>query len=165
MAIFVAIFLSVLLQEPYLIDSFQFDNSQARIKMENVVNYDLNFDEVQSITRAENILRYQDRDEARKVQMLVKKDGFIYSLEGERGQLVGDIVTFYANVIVNRSDGAVYESESLIYDVKKSLLYSKAFFTLASEELDIRGDSFEYDFKTKKIRASGVFAKFEMEEI
>lgn len=165
MAIFVAIFLSVLMQDPYFLDLSKMGSTEARVEMHDVVDYELNANEVKRVTKAQSIMRYKNEDVANKPQMLLKRDDLIYVLEGDRGVLVEEVATFQGNVAINRSDGASFVSDSLSYDWKKSLITSNTPFTLKEKDLHVKGDVFSYSFKEKRITAQKIYANFNLEEI
>lgn len=165
MAIFVAIFLSVLLQDPYLLDLSKLDSTEAKIEMYDVVDYELQPNEVKRITKAKSIMRYKAKDVAQELQMLLKKDDLIYALESKRGVMIENVATFEDNVTINRTDGAYFKGSWLSYDIKNNLLTSDAPFELVEKDLHVKGSGFTYSFKTEFLSANNINARFNLEEI
>lgn len=165
MAIFVAIFLSVLMQEPYMIDLSKIGSTEAKIDMRDVVDYELNVGQVKRITKAKSIMRYKNEDIANAPQMLLKKDDLIYVLESSWGRLIKDMAIFEGNVTIDRSDGANFKSQKLTYDIKSNLLIGDSPFFLKEKDLHVRGDYFTYSFKDKFLTGQNIYASFNLEEI
>lgn len=165
MAIFVAIFLSVLLQDPYQLDLSKLGSTEARVEMFDVVDYEMKPNAIKRITKAKKIMRYKAKDVAYEPQMILKKDDLIYALESNKAVLVEDIAMFEDNVTINRTDGAYFKGSRLSFDTKDSLLTSDAPFELVEKDLHVKGVGFTYSFKTEFLSANNIHAHFKLEEI
>lgn len=158
----VALFLMI--QEPYFETFGTPSLDVAQIKMNGVEDYEMNYKEVVRHSNAQNIVRYKDKDTLKNPKMLYKKDDIVYSLQGQNGVIVGDLVDILDDVVLTSSDGLDLKTQKITYDIKKKIVFSHSLFELKNKALRANGDSFVYDLNLKQIQATKIKADYKLEK-
>lgn len=163
MTIFIVITLFLLIQDPYFAQLAKDDSKVATIQMNKIKDYEIN-SEIIRISTANKAMRFKNEDRLNSVQMLLKKDGYIYSIKSDLATFKDNIATLKKNVILARSDGATFKTSKVSYDTKSKILSSNKSFVLDEATINIIGDTFSYDMDKKNIDISNIKAIYDLEK-
>ncbi len=85
-------------------------------------------------------------------------------LWAKKGIMKNDILTLLGNVLYKDSNDQTLKSQKVIYNLKKDILSSDTFFIATYKKSKVKGSSFIYYKKQKRLLADNIKADIEMEE-
>lgn len=140
----------MLMQEPYM--DFWKPNSEkiAQIKLQNVEDYEISVNGITGHNRAKEILRYDDKDELKGIEAVLKRDGVSNFLKADMGEYKNNVFYFKGNVKFQRDD-LNFTSQSLKYDTENKVLTCQSPFTAWNLSTKINGAKFFYNINEKTL--------------
>ncbi len=129
------------------------------IEFENIKNYHLTKNGVDTVIKAKKALRFYDRDEIKDVDILTFQRGKKERLRAKEANYKNNIIYLYGNIIYKNEENLTLISEEMIYKLKKKIISSKSPFTLIAKKVKINGKSFVYN------RQKGIIEALKIEAI
>lgn len=85
-------------------------------------------------------------------------------MKAKKGLYKGDDISLEGDVVYNREDGLIFESQEAQYNKKSTILSTdKAFIVYRGKE-SVKGSSFVYDNTQKKLSSKNIEAIYQLEE-
>lgn len=157
-AIFSVAMVYLTIQDPYYSQSIKPDNSIASIKINDVIDYELNSTTVKGRYEADEWNRYSDRDEFLSFKAEVIKDSKEHNLSSDKAFYQSDTLKFKGNVDYLSSDGLKFVSDEVIYDIKGKIVVSDTSFVMTQNSDKVTGDALVYDTRLKRTYIKGIRA-------
>jgi len=135
-------------------------------ELDSFVLHELNQDKLITIMKGSETKRYADKysiinidytDNSKELLSNIKADNGLYRDKE-------DIIDLIGNVIYNREDGLVFESQEAIYNKKTAIAKTQKDYIMYRDKDSIVGTSLVYDNANDKIKSKNVVAKYQIKE-
>ncbi|EQB40327.1 hypothetical protein M947_00595 [Sulfurimonas hongkongensis] len=135
-------------------------------ELDSFVLHELNQDKLITIMKGSKTTRYSNRynvtnisytDNSKELLANIRADNGLYRDKEEIIDLVG-------NVIYNREDGLVFESQEAIYNKKIAIAKTQKDYIMYRDKNRVIGTSLVYDNANRKIKSKNVVAKYQIKE-
>ncbi|WP_172201851.1 LPS export ABC transporter periplasmic protein LptC [Campylobacter sp. RM16188] len=149
------------IQDPYHAQSIKPDNSIASMKINDVIDYELNSTIINARYEADEWNRYSDKDEFLSFKAEIIKDNKEHNLTSDKAFYQNDTIKFKGNVDYISSDGLKFVSDEVVYDIKSKLAVSDTSFVMTQNGDKVVGDALVYDTNLKRTYVKGIRAWIE----
>ncbi|MDO5045880.1 LPS export ABC transporter periplasmic protein LptC [Campylobacter sp.] len=146
------------IQDPYYSELVKPDNSVASIKINDVIDYEINASIISGRYEADEWNRYSDRDEFLGFKAEILKDNKEHNLTSQKVFYKNDKLKFKENVNYVNNEGLKFVSDEVIYDIKTKIARSDVPFVMTQNQDKIEGDGGVYDTNMKKTYIRGIRA-------
>lgn len=144
--------------DPYFAEQFKRDLQISNIQANNVIDYEINATKIVAVYEADEINRYDSKDEAIVFKTTALRDRQIHSLSSDMAILQKDEVKFKGNARYENNDSVTFLSQEIIYDTKNKFLRSDVPFEMLRGADRVIGSSVVYDMNDKKMNAREIKA-------
>ncbi|NOQ29957.1 MAG: hypothetical protein GQ570_02415 [Helicobacteraceae bacterium] len=144
--------------------SFKDSTNVAELEVYNFVMYELNKEALQSVSAGQSGSKFNDRVEAKKIDFTSNGDGNLQNIVADRAVYDYKLLKLEKNVNYIREDGTLFNSETLFYDKKENLIYTKSDFSSEKGKNSVNGLNLAYNIKTTQLTAKNIVAKFDIKD-
>ncbi len=135
-------------------------------ELDSFVLHELNQEKLITIMKGSKTKRYADRYSVTNIDYTDNSKQLLANIRANTGLYkdTDNVVDLVGNVVYNREDGLVFESEEAIYDKKTSIAKTKKDYIMYRDENRVIGTSLVYDNANGKIKSKNVVAKYQIKE-
>ncbi len=132
--------------------------STPLMELEDSKIYNITSDGITAYLQSKVAKRYKNRYVLYDIFSNKKNDTKSEQLWAKKGVMKNDILTLLGNVLYKDSSGQILKSQKVIYNLKKDILSSDTFFVATYKKNKVRGSSFIYYKKEKRLLADNIKA-------
>ncbi|MBN2815887.1 MAG: LPS export ABC transporter periplasmic protein LptC [Campylobacterales bacterium] len=126
--------------------------------------YELDGQGLKTILLGDSSKRFSDRYTVDGINYTDNSKEYIANMKAKKGLYKGDDISLEGDVVYNREDGLIFESQEAQYNKKSTILSTdKAFIVYRGKE-SVKGSSFVYDNTQKKLSSKNIEAIYQLEE-
>lgn len=135
-------------------------------ELDSFVLHELNQERLITIMKGSETKRYSDRYSVTDIDYTDNSKELLANIKANIGLYRDrvDIVDLTGDVIYNREDGLVFESDEAIYNKKTAIAKTQKDYIMYRDENIVIGTSLVYDNANGKIKSKNVVAKYQIKE-
>jgi len=134
------------------------------MELEESKIYNITYDGINTYLQTKLAKRYKNRYEFYDIFSNKLNDNKNEKIWAKKGVMKNDILTLLGNVLYKDSFDQTLKSQKVIYNLKKDILSSNTFFTATYKKSIVKGSSFVYYKKQKRLLAENIKADIKMEK-
>lgn len=164
-ALFIAVTVFLLYQEPYVLGASKTNMNKPNIEMVGVMNYSISEDGVSHIAKATKVLRFSNYDKFYTIDITKRsEDNMFENLKADSGKLVKDDLTLKGDVRYSNSNSINFKTEQIEYNLKTEVAKTNTEFILKDNRSVTSGASLVYKSIEGKIFAKSIKTVIKKEE-
>lgn len=135
-------------------------------ELDSFVLHELNQDRLITIMKGSKTTRYQDRYNVTDMDYTDNSKELLASIRADSGLYRDkeDVVDLVGNVVYNREDGLVFESDEATYNKNTSIAKTQKDYIMYRNKNIVVGSSLGYDNANGKVESKNVVAKYQIKE-
>jgi hypothetical protein len=150
--------------EPLNIKQQKFDDVPI-FELKQFSMYEFNTDELETLMKGDIAIRYEDRYTLSNIDYTDNSKQIISNMKAKDGIYKDNIVTLSDDVVYNRADGLVFESQKIRYNKKSAIVVSPKEYTgLIDNKSKVSGSYLKYDVVKKKLYSKNILIKYQIED-
>ena len=158
MAIFSVVMIFLAAQDPYLANVLKIDTKISNMQINDVVDYEINSTKISGVYEADELNRYNDKDEFLDFKAKILRGNLKHFLSSDKAISQNDEIIFQKNANYENNDSLKFISDEVIYNTKTKIVRSEANFTLIRNNDKALGESGSYDLGKKQMQVKGLRA-------
>lgn len=128
------------------------------MELEESKIYNITYEGITAYLQSKVAKRYKNRYVLYDIFSNKKDNTKNEQLWAKKGIMKNDILTLLGNVLYKNGSKQTLKSQKVIYNLKKDILSSDTFFVATFEKSKVKGSSFVYYKKQKKLLADNIKA-------
>ena len=157
-AIFSVVMIFLAAQDPYLANELKIDAKISNMQINDVVDYEINATKISGIYEADELNRYNDRDEFLDFKAKILRGNLRHFLSSDKAISQNDEIIFQKNANYENNDSLRFISDEVIYGTKTKIVRSETNFTVTRNGDRALGESGSYDLVKKQTQIKGLRA-------
>ncbi len=157
-AIFSVVMIFLAAQDPYLANVLKIDTKISNMQINDVVDYEINSTKISGVYEADELNRYNDKDEFLDFKAKILRGNLKHFLSSDKAISQNDEIIFQKNANYENNDSLKFISDEVIYNTKTKIVRSEANFTLIRNNDKALGESGSYDLGKKQMQVKGLRA-------
>jgi hypothetical protein len=145
-------------QDPYLANVLKIDTKISNMQINDVVDYEINSTKISGVYEADELNRYNDKDEFLDFKAKILRGNLKHFLSSDKAISQNDEIIFQKNANYENNDSLKFISDEVIYNTKTKIVRSEANFTLIRNNDKALGESGSYDLGKKQMQVKGLRA-------
>ncbi len=135
-------------------------------QLEAFTLHELNEEGLVTLMKGSKATRYSDRYKVTNIDYTDNSKKFIANMRADDGLYrdVDDILDLKGNVLYNREDGLIFESDEATYNKKSSIAHTKKDYVIYRGKDRVIGTSLIYDNRLNRVKSKNVVAKYQIQE-
>jgi LPS export ABC transporter protein LptC len=135
-------------------------------QLEAFTLHELNENGLITLMKGSKAIRYNDRYNVINMDYTDNSKKFIANMRADKGLYrdVDDVINLNGNVIYNREDGLIFESDEATYNKKSAIAHTNKDYVMYRGKDIVVGTSLRYDNNLNKIKSKNVIAKYQIKE-
>ncbi|MDY0234233.1 MAG: LPS export ABC transporter periplasmic protein LptC [Sulfurimonas sp.] len=135
-------------------------------ELDSFILHELNQEKLITIMKGSQTKRYSDRYSVINISYTDNSKELLANIRADKGLYRDkeDVVDLLGNVIYNREDGLVFESEEAIYNKKTAIAKTQKDYIMYRDKDRLIGTSLVFDNANGKIDSKNVVAKYQIKE-
>lgn len=119
-----------------------------------------------TLMKGSRATRYSNRYKVDNIDYTDNSKQFIANMRADNGLYrdMQDIVDLKGNVIYNREDGLIFESDEATYNKKSAIAHTNKDYVMYRDDNIVVGTSVVYDNRLNRVRSKNVVAKYQIQE-
>jgi LPS export ABC transporter protein LptC len=151
--------------KPQYIAEQNFDDVPL-FELDSFVLHELNQEKLITIMKGSETKRYSDRYSVTNISFTDNSEELLANIRADSGLYrdKDNIIDLVGNVIYNREDGLVFESQEAIYDKKTAIARTQKDYIMYRDKDSVIGTSLVYDNANGRVKSKNVVAKYQIKE-
>ncbi|MDA3908371.1 MAG: LPS export ABC transporter periplasmic protein LptC [Sulfurimonas sp.] len=135
-------------------------------QLEAFTLHELNEEGLATIMRGSKATRYSDRYKVYDIDYTDNSKKFIANMRADDGiyRDLDDILDLKGNVLYNREDGLIFESDEATYNKKSAIATTNKDYIMYRGKNRVVGTSLVYNNRLNKVKSKNVVAKYQIQE-
>ncbi|MCK9491750.1 MAG: LPS export ABC transporter periplasmic protein LptC [Sulfurimonas sp.] len=135
-------------------------------ELESFVLHELNQEKLITIMKGSKAKRFADKYRVIDIDYTDNSKELLANIRSDIGLYRDkkDIINLVGNVIYNREDGLVFESQEAIYNKKEAIAETQKDYIMYREKNEIIGTSLVYNNTNGKVKSKNVIAIYQIKE-
>jgi len=138
--------------------------SAPLMEFRDITSYNITFNGIDTILKAKSAKRYRTRDELHNIFTIKRDRGIEERLWADKGILRRSVLRLVGNVKYEDALSRTLLSDTVVYNIKKDILSSNTAFVSKYNNSVVKGSSFVYYLKLKRLYAKNIKAEIYMEK-
>jgi len=152
-----------LLFEPLKIQKQQFGDVPL-LKIDHFVMYELDEAGLRTLMSGAKAFRYTNRYIVDNIDFTDNSKEYISNMRAKKGIYKGNTVDLMGDVVYTRDDGLSFESNTLSYNTKSSIVQTKDNYFAYRGNSDMCGSSFLYNSLKETMKSKNVVVRYQLKE-
>ncbi len=135
-------------------------------QLEAFTLHELNENGLVTLMKGSKATRYSDRYSVVNIDYTDNSKKFVANMSADKGLYRDeqDIIDLKGNVLYNREDGLIFESDEVTYNKKSAIAHTNKDYVIYRDTNRVVGTSLRYDNNLNKIKSKNVIAKYQIKE-
>ena len=135
-------------------------------QLEAFTLHELSQDGLVTIMKGSKAIRYSNRYKVFDIDYTDNSKDFIANMRADKGLYrdKANIIDLTGNVIYNREDGLIFESQEASYNKKTSIAHTNKDYVIYKDKNRVIGTSLIFDNVLNKVKSKDVIAKYQIQE-
>lgn len=126
--------------------------------------HELNDKGLSTLMQGEKALSFDDKYLVSNIDYTDNSKDLIVNVKAQHGVYKDDVVNLKGNVVFNREDGLIIETDDIIYNKNTGLVNSDEKTTMRKNDDNIVGATLTYDINQEILKVTDVMAIFKFKE-
>jgi len=140
------------------------NSSTPTMVFKDVTSYNITYDGIDSVLKAKVAKKFRNKDEFYKIYTTRIDEGTKEYLWADKGVWKRKVLQLFGNVLYKDDLNRSLSSDTVTYNVKKDILSSRTPFVSQYNSSTLKGSSFVYYIKLKRLYAKNIKAKIRLEK-
>ena len=135
-------------------------------QLEAFTLHELNQKGLVTLMKGSKATRYKDRYNVANIDYTDSSKKFIANMRADNGLYRDkeDIIDLEGNVLYNREDGLIFESQEATYNKKSAIAKTNKDYVIYRDTNRVVGTSLIYDNRLNRVKSKNVRAKYQIQE-
>jgi len=135
-------------------------------QLESFTLHELNKEGLVTLMKGSKATRYKDRYNVENIDYTDNSKIFIANMRADNGLYRDkeDIIDLKGNVLYNREDGLIFESDEATYNKKSAIAKTNKDYIIYRDDNRVIGTSLIYDNRLNRVKSKNVVAKYQLKE-
>ncbi|EDZ62696.1 protein containing DUF1239 [Sulfurimonas gotlandica GD1] len=135
-------------------------------QLEAFTLHELSQDGLVTLMKGSKAIRYNDRYKVFNIDYTDNSKNFIANMRADNGLYrdKDDVIDLTGNVIYNREDGLIFESQEATYNKKSAIAKTNKDYVIYRDSNRVVGTSLTYDNRLNRVKSKNVVAKYQIQE-
>jgi len=135
-------------------------------ELESFVLHELSQDGLVTLMKGTKAIRYSNRYDVSNMDYTDNSKEFLANMRANKGLYRDkkEIIDLEGDVIYNREDGLVFESQEASYNKKSSIAKTRKDYVMYRDKDRVIGTSLTYDNANNRIKSKNVVANYQIQE-
>jgi LPS export ABC transporter protein LptC len=135
-------------------------------QLEDFTLYELNENGLVTLMKGSKAIRFSDRYKVTNIDYTDNSKVFIANMRADDGLYrdLEDIIDLKGNVVYNREDGLIFESDEATYNQKSAIAHTNKDYVIYRDKNIVVGKSLLYDNRLNTVKSKNVVAKYQIQE-
>jgi hypothetical protein len=129
------------------------------MEFKNIKSYNITYNGIDGKLQAKSVKKFKDRYVLYNLHLSRDESNNNEQLRADKGILKNNILSLFGNVFYKNDLDRTLSSNTVIYNIKKDILSSTTAFKTTYNKSVVRGSSFIYFKKSKRLIAQNIKAK------